>query len=96
MDVVLLGSSLEAELHYNSRGFIIAPTFRQGKSLSNNINTHTVNCSQLPFLKGGTILKFIPDSVFPIERNARKDSFISVSAVLFLLHHWPVLSEWYH
>ena len=36
-----------------SRGFIIAPTFRQGKSLSNKINTHTVNCSQLPFLKGG-------------------------------------------
>ena len=54
MDVVLLGSSLEAELHYNrGRGFIIAPTFRQGKSLSNKINTHTVNCSQLPFLKGG-------------------------------------------
>ena len=25
-------------------GFIMAPTFRQGKSLSNKINTHAVNC----------------------------------------------------
>ena len=34
-------------------GFIMAPTFRQGKSLSNKINTHTVNYNPAALFKRG-------------------------------------------
>ena len=57
-------SSSRAQNLQESRGFIMAPTFRQGKSLSNKINTHTVNCSPAALFKRGenNDVKFIPNS----------------------------------